>query len=111
MSNMFKASIEKCSPSHGDCQPNIEELALKSTAGQTKAVRLFQQDSIEKYFEACEGALFDLTGAPSWLSLIDSSSLIIHAPNNIHIPGTYRFYIGIWEVTLEIKAPCSSTYL
>ena len=73
MANMHKASLEKCSPSHGDCQPNIEELALKSTAGQSMTVSLFQQDSVEKYFEACEGALFDLSLAPSWLSLIDST--------------------------------------
>jgi len=52
-----------------------------------------------------------LTNAPSWLSLSNFSSLFIAAPNDIYIPGEYKFWIGIWEVTLEIDAPCSSNYL
>ena len=80
-------------------------------AGQSKNVVLFQQDSVESYFRACEGALFDLTEAPAWLSLTNSSFLVIDAPNDIHIPGTYNFWIGIWEVTLEVDAPCNSTFL
>jgi hypothetical protein len=52
-----------------------------------------------------------LTGAPFWLSLTNSSSLVIDAPNDIHSPGKYKFWIGIWEVTLEIDAPCGSNYL
>ena len=89
MVNKFEAKVEKCSPSHGNCQPNIKDLALKSTAGLRKTVILFQQDSVESYFRACKGALFDLTDAPSWLSLTNSSSLVIDAPNDINIPGKY----------------------
>ena len=55
--------------------------------------------------------MFDLTGAPFWLSLTNSSFLIIDAPNDINVPGKYQFWIGIWAVTLEIEAPCSSNYL
>ena len=46
MVNKFEAAVEKCSPSQGSCQPNIQDLALKSTAGQSKTVTLFQQDSL-----------------------------------------------------------------
>ena len=109
--NKFEATVEKCLPTSGDCQPNIEDLALKSTAGTHKTVLLFQQDSVEKYFRACEGALFDLTGAPDWLSLTNSSALVVDAPNDVHVPGKYAFWIGIWEVVLEIEAPCNSQYL
>ena len=59
----------------------------------------------------CEGALFDLMGAPFWVTLTDSSLLVIDAPNDINIPGEYKFYLSIWEVRLEIAAPCNSTYL
>ena len=59
----------------------------------------------------CEGALFELTGAPFWVTLTDSSSLVIDAPNDVTIPGEYKFWVSIWEVTLEIVAPCNSTYL
>ena len=55
--------------------------------------------------------MFDLTDAPFWLSLSNSSSLVIDAPNNVNIPGEYRFWLGIWKVVLQIEAPCSSTYL
>jgi hypothetical protein len=72
---------------------------------------IFHQDSVESYHKACEGALFDLTGAPFWLSLTNSSFLVIDPPNEIKIPGKYQFWIGIWSVTLEIDAPCNSTYL
>ena len=81
------------------------------TAGLRKTVTLFHQDSVESFFQACEGALFDLTDAPFWLSLTNSSFLVINAPNEITVPGNYRFFVGIWEVTLEIFAPCSSNYL
>ena len=111
MINKFEAVVEKCLPTHGDCQPNIEDLAMKSRAGQSKTVPLFQQDSVEKYFRACKGSLFDLTGAPDWLSLTNSSYLVIDAPNDVHVPGKYNFWIGIWEVVLEIEAPCNSHYL
>ena len=111
MVNKFEATLEKCLPHNGDCQPNIEDLALTGTAGLRKTVTLFKQESVESYFRACEGAVFDLTGAPFWLSLTNSSFLVIDAPNNINVPGTYTFFIGIWEVTLEIDAPCSSNYL
>ena len=111
MMHKFEATIESCSPTHGDCQPNIEDLALKSTAGQSKTVTLFEQESVENYIRACEGALFDLTDAPFWLSLTNSYSLVIDAPNNVNIPGEYKFWISIWAVTLEIAAPCNSTYL
>jgi len=103
--------LDTCSPHNGNCQPNIKELALKSTAGISKTVTLFHQDSVESYFRACEGALFYLTDAPFWLNLIDSSFLVVDPPNDINIPGKYKFFIGIWEVTLEVAAPCSSNYL
>ena len=85
----FEATVENCSPSNGNCQPNIEDLALKTTAGLRKTVPLFQQDSVDSYFLACEGAFFDLTGAPFWLSISNSSLLVIDAPNDINIPGKY----------------------
>ena len=109
--NKFEATLKECSPHHGNCQPNIKNLALTGTAGQPKTITLFHQPSVESYFRACEGALFDLTGAPFWLTLTNSSFLIIDPPNDINIPGKYHFYIGIWAVTLEILAPCSSNYL
>jgi len=37
----FEATLEKCSPGHGNCQPNIKDLALTGTAGTTKTVTLF----------------------------------------------------------------------
>jgi hypothetical protein len=86
-------------------------MALTGTAGQRKTVPLFHQDSVESYFRTCAGALFDLTDAPFWLSLTNSSFLVIEAPNDVHVPGIYKFSIGIWAVTLEIEAPCSSNYL
>ena len=107
----FEATLEKCSPHHGNCQPNIKDLALKGTAGLSKTITLYLQDSVESYFRACEGALFDLTGAPFWLSLTNSSFLIIDVPNDVNVPGKYQFWIGIWAVTLDIDAPCSSNYL
>ena len=106
----FEATLEKCLPGHGNCQPNIKDLALTSTAGRRKTVALFHQASVESYFRACEGALFDLTGAPFWLSLTNSSSLVMDPPNVINIPGKYKFWIGIWAVTLKIDAPCSANY-
>ena len=42
MVNKFEAVIESCSPTQGNCQPNIEGLALKSTAGLIKTVLLYQ---------------------------------------------------------------------
>jgi len=109
--NKNEATLEECSPHHGHCQPNIKDLALTGTIGRRKTVTLYEQDSVESYFRACEGALFELTGAPFWLSLSNSSYLFIDAPNDINIPGKYRFWIGIWEVSLEVEAPCYSTYL
>ena len=44
--NKFNFTVEKCSPSQGSCQPNIEGLTLKSTAGLSKTVTLYQQDSV-----------------------------------------------------------------
>jgi hypothetical protein len=52
-----------------------------------------------------------LTGAPFWLSLTNSSFLVIDPPNEIDVPGKFLFFIGIWEVTLIVDAPCSSNYL
>jgi len=83
---------------------------LTGTAGRRKTVTLFHQASVESYFRACEGALFDLTSAPFWLSLSNSSLLVIDPPNEINVPGKYKFWIGIWAVTLEIDAPCSANY-
>jgi len=84
-----EATLETCSPQHGNCLPNIENLALSGTAGLSKTVNLFQQESVESYFRACEGALFYLTEAPFWLSLTNSSSLVIAPPNEITVPGKY----------------------
>jgi hypothetical protein len=109
--NKLEATLEKCSPHSGNCQPNIKDMDLKGEAGKRKTVPLFHQDSVESYFRTCEGALFDLTDAPFWLSLTNSSFLIIDAPNDVHVAGKYKFSIGIWAVSLEIKAPCSSNYL
>jgi len=103
----FEAKLETCSPHSGNCQPNIKDLALTGTAGLRKTVTLYHQESVESYFRACEGALFDLTDAPFWLSLTNSSSLVVEPPNEITIPGMYRFWLGIWEVTVEIDAPCN----
>jgi hypothetical protein len=50
-------------------------------------------------------------GAPFWLTLTNSSFLVIDPPNEIKIPGKYQFWVGIWAVTLEISAPCSTNYL
>jgi hypothetical protein len=114
MVKMFVGVIDpsdECVPTHGECTLNIKDFALKGTAGQSKAVNLFQQDSVESFFRACRGSLFDLTDAPFWVSLTNSSSLVIDAPNDVNIPGKYQFYISIWQVTLEIDAPCSSNYL
>ena len=55
--------------------------------------------------------MFDLTDSPFWLSLTESSSLVIEPPNDINIPGKYHFFISIWAVTLEVDAPCNSNYL
>ena len=109
--NNDEAAFEKCSPHHGNCQPNIKDLALTGTAGFSKTVTLFHQASVESYFRACEGALFDLTDAPFWLTLTNSSFLVIDAPNEVNFPGKYKFSIGIWAVTLKVFAPCSSNYL
>jgi hypothetical protein len=111
MVSKFEATLEKCSPHQGNCQPNIEDLALTSTAGVHKSVTLFHQASVESYFRACEGALFDLSGAPFWLSLTNSSFLVIDAPNDVNVPGKYNFWIGIWAVTLEVDAPCNANSL
>jgi len=111
MINNLEATVEKCSPHRGHCQPNIKDLALNGTAGLHKIITLFHQASVESYFRACEGALFVLTDAPFWLSLTNSSFLIVDPPNEINIPGKYNFWIGIWAVTLKIDAPCSSNYL
>jgi hypothetical protein len=61
--NKFEATLEKCMPHHGNCQPNIKNLALTGTAGLRKTVTLFNPASVESYFRACEGALFDLSNA------------------------------------------------
>jgi hypothetical protein len=50
MVNKLEAEVKKCLPSHGSCQPNIEDMTLKITAGQRKTVTLYQQDSSENYF-------------------------------------------------------------
>ena len=42
MVNKFEAVIENCSPTQGNCQPNIEGLALKSTAGLIKTVLVYE---------------------------------------------------------------------
>jgi len=111
MISKFEAKVEKCSPHHGNCQPNIKDLALTGTAGLRKIVLLYHQASVENFFRECEGALFDLTGAPFWLSLANSSSLVIDPPNETSVPGKYQFWIGPWTVTLAVEAPCSANYL
>jgi len=47
-----------------------------------------------------------LKNAPAWMSLSNFSYLVIAAPNDIHIVGKYKFWVGIWQVTLEIDASC-----
>jgi hypothetical protein len=89
MVSKFEGAFEACSPHRGNCQPTIKDLALTGTAGLRKTVTLFHQATVESYFQACEGALFDLTGAPFWLSLTNSSFLVIDPPNNLNSPGTY----------------------
>jgi len=89
MVSKFEGAFETCSPHHGNCQPTIKDQALTGTAGLRKTVTLFHQATVESYFQACEGALFDLTGAPFWLSLTNSSFLVIDPPNNLNSPGTY----------------------
>jgi hypothetical protein len=111
MVSNFEATLETCSPHHGNCQPNIKDLALTGTAGLRKVVTLIHEASVESYFRACEGALFDLTGAPFWLRLSNSSFLVIDPPNDVNILGEYQFFIGIWKVTMKIDAPCSANYL
>jgi len=49
--------------------------------------------------------------APFWLSLIDSSYLVVAPPNEINVPGKYMFWIGHWVVTLEVGAPCITNAL
>ena len=46
MVTKFEARVEQCSPTNSNCQPNIEGLTLKSTAGLSKTVTLYQQDSV-----------------------------------------------------------------
>jgi hypothetical protein len=41
MLNKFEATLETCSPHHGNCQPNIKGLALTGKAGLRKTVALF----------------------------------------------------------------------
>ena len=55
--------------------------------------------------------MFELTGGPFWLTLEDSSRLVIDAPNKVSVVGQYSFYLSIWKVTLTVEAPCDSTYL
>ena len=110
MVSNFEAKLETCSPHAENCQPNIKDLALKGKAGLRKTVALFHQASVENYFRACEGALFDLTDAPFWVGLTNSSFLVIDPPNEIDIPGQYKFWIGPWAVALEIDPPCSANY-
>ena len=55
--------------------------------------------------------MFDLTGAPFWLTITNSSFLVLDPPNEVDVPGTYLFFIGIWEVKLEVDPPCRSNYL
>jgi hypothetical protein len=52
-----------------------------------------------------------LTDAPFWLSLTNSSSLVIAPPNELNVPGTYQFWIGPWAVTLDVGAPCNANSL
>jgi len=101
-----EATLEACQPHDENCQPTIKDLSLTCTAGLRRIVPLFVQASVESYLEACEGTLFDLTGAPFWLSLTSSFSLVIDPPNDVKIPGEYKFFIGIWEVTITVDAPC-----
>jgi len=62
---------------------------LTGTAGKSKTITLFHQVSVESYFRKCDGALFELMGAPFWLSLTNSSFLVIDAPNDVDVPGQY----------------------
>jgi len=51
--NKFEATLEECSPHHGNCQPNIPDLAMTGTAGESKTITLYHQASVESYFRAC----------------------------------------------------------
>jgi len=42
MLGKFEGTVEQCLPTSGNCKPNIENLALKSTAGQSKTIVLFE---------------------------------------------------------------------
>jgi hypothetical protein len=42
MVSKFEATLGTCSPHHGNCQPNIKDLALTGTAGLSKTVILYE---------------------------------------------------------------------
>ena len=111
MLTKHSAMVEDCTPQKGSCYPNIDGLAVASIAGQRKTHVLFQQASLGKYFSSCADALFELTDGPAWLSLVDSSSLVIDAPNDVHAVGDFSFFLNFWEVSLRVLAPCNSTYI
>ena len=107
-----QARIEKCSPHEGSCSPSIPDNMVSSIAGQQKTLPLFSQEYQSQYLIECKDTLFKLTSdAPSWVSVQDSSQLVIDAPNLVSAVGLYSFYINIWKVTLRVEAPCSTTYL
>ena len=106
-----QARIEKCSPHSGRCTPSIPGNRVSSTAGQLKTALLSGHEHLGQYLAECADTPFQLTSAPSWVSVQDSSQLVVDAPNLVSLVGQYSFYIDIWRVTLYVEAPCSTTYL
>ena len=85
---------------------------VSSIAGQRKTANLFAQEYQSQYLAECKDTPFQLTSAaPSWVSVQDSSQLVIDPPNLVSVVGEYSFYVNIWKVTLRVEAPCSTTYL
>ena len=107
-----QARIEKCSPHSGRCTPSIPGNRVSSTAGQRTTALLFGHAHLGQYLAECADTPFQLTSAaPSWVSVQDSSQLVIDAPNLVSMVGQYSFHVNIWRVTLHVEAPCSTTYL
>ena len=106
-----QARIEKCSPHSGRCTPHIPDNSVSSIAGQRTNALLFGHENLGQYLAECADTPFQLTSAPSWVSVQDSAQLVVDAPNLVSLVGQYSFYIDIWRVTLHVEAPCSTTYL
>ena len=95
------------------CSPNIDNFYLEIVAGQLKSIVLYKQDSLTAYKDECgdDHDSFELTEGPSWVFLVDLYRLRIDPPNSVSVVGIYTFDIGIWEITLNVTAPCMSAFL